>query len=437
MSPAPQAGPTGRKELEQYVGLGRSALQSHLRSAKMNPPEGVGRPPLQDFDASDMWPWIANWMKATFQTDIESLVVPQDKKHAFEAYPDAGDRGHYDLSSLLAPDGSIRLALAGDWGTGTDVAQQVADSMVRNNPEITIHLGDIYYVGTTPEVEQNCLGADTPNYKGVVWRKGSKGSFAMNGNHEMYSGGSGYFDDFLPHLGIATSRDQRQLRSYFCLETARWRILAVDTGYNSDTLSGDCHLEQILLDWLKTVIDPVRNRKPTIVLSHHQWFSGFGNGDYPKPATQIAPFFPTQEIVWLWGHEHRLAIYYKYKDPHSHLTAHGRCIGHAGMPIELPDPKYPNGDRAQRVEYWDGLTDLHPNRFRKLSDGTLVGTNGYAEMTIQGSTLTLEYLDADGNSVFKESFVPGGGASWDGTLVRTVLKDPQILGRIVYEDGSS
>jgi hypothetical protein len=433
MSAAPQAGPTGRKGLEEYVGLGRTALQSHLRSAKMNPPGDVGRPPLQAFDTSDIWPWFANWLKATCATDIESLVVPSDKKHPFEAYPDSGDRGHYDLSGLAAPDGSIRFAMAGDWATGTDVAQQVADSMVRNNPELTIHLGDIYYVGTAPEVEQNCLGTDTPNYQGVLWRKGSKGSFALNGNHEMYSGGNGYFDNFIPHLGIPTSRDQRQLQSYFCLETARWRILAIDTGYNADTLSGDCHLEQILLNWLKDVIDPVHNRKPTVVLSHHQWFSGFGNGDYPEPATQIAPFFQNQEIVWLWGHEHRLAIYYKYKDPQSHLAAYGRCIGHGGMPIEMPDAKYPNGDRAQRVEYWDGLTDLYPNRFRKLSDGTLVGTNGYAEMTIQDSTLTLEYLDADGNSVLKESFVSGGGAAWDGTLVRTVVTDPHILGQIIYE----
>jgi hypothetical protein len=159
----------------------------------------------------------------------------------------------------------------------------------------------------------------------------------------------------------------------------------------------------------------------------------FGDGDYPKPGTQIAPFFQNQEIVWLRGHEHRLAIYYKYKDPESHLTAYGKWIGHGGMPIEMPDAKYPNGDRAQRVEYWDGLTDLHPNRFRKLSDGTLVAANGYAEMTIQDSTLTLEYLDADGNSVLKENFEPGGDASWDGTLVRTVVSDPHILGQIIYE----
>jgi len=423
----------GRKALETYVGLSRSPLESHLRTAMTHPPAGVDRPPLQDFDNSDIGPWIVNWFKATFQTDIESLVVPADKKHALEAYPATGEQGHYDLSGLLAPNGSIRIALAGDWGTGTDIAQQVADSMVQPNPELTIHLGDIYYVGEDNEVKENCLGVSTANYQGVTWRKGNKGSFALNGNHEMYSGGLAYFNDFLPTLGIPTTQDKQQLRSYFCLETAVWRIVAIDTGYNSDTVSGDCTLPQPLMDWLKNTIDPVKNRKPTILLSHHQWFSGFGDGDYPKPANQVAPFFQNQEIVWLWGHEHRLAVYYKFKDPTNHLTAYGRCIGHGGMPIEMPDVQYPNGDRAQRVEYWDGLTDVYPNRFHKLADGTLVGTNGYAQMVIQDSNLTLEYLDADGTSVLKESFVPGGGATWDGTLVRTVVNDPHILNQITYE----
>jgi len=95
--------------------------------------------------------------------------------------------------------------LAGDWGTGTDIAQQVADFMVSTNPELTIHLGDIYYVGTESEVRQNCFGEDTPAYKGVLWKMGTKGSFALNGNHEMYSGGNGYFEDFLPKLGIPSS----------------------------------------------------------------------------------------------------------------------------------------------------------------------------------------------------------------------------------------
>jgi hypothetical protein len=401
--------------------------------AQENPPAGLEPPPLQDFDNQDIWPWITNWIKATYQVDIEGLFVSADKKHPFDSYPATGEQGHYDLSGLLAPDHSIRIALAGDWGTGTDVAQQVADSMASTNPELTIHLGDIYYVGTESEVRQNCFGEDTPAYKGVLWKMGTKGSFALNGNHEMYSGGNGYFEDFLPKLGIPSSQDKQQLASYFCLETPVWRILAIDTGYNSDTLFGDCKLEQKFLDWLGNVIDPVRNRKPTVLLSHHQWFSGFADGDYGKPADQIAPFLKNQEIIWLWGHEHRLALYYKYKSPDNHLTAYGRCIGHGGMPIELPDANYPNGARAQRVEYWDGATDIYPNRFHKLGDGTVVGTNGYVEMVIKDSTLTLEYLDADRTSLLKESFVPGGGASWDGTLVRTVVNDPHILNQITYE----
>jgi hypothetical protein len=433
MPQMPRVSASGRKAMENFTGLGRTAMQSHFRAALDNPPPGVTRPPLQNFDTGDIWPWITNWIKATFQTDIEGLFVPADKKHSLPTYPATGERGHYDLTGMLAPDGSIRIALAGDWATGTDVSQQIADSMVSTSPELTIHLGDIYYVGQESEVRQNCLGEDTPTYKGVFWRKGTKGSFALNGNHEMYSGGNAYFDDFLNTLGIPGSADQKQLSSYFCLETPVWRVLAIDTGYNADTLSGDCKLEQSLLDWVHQVIDPVHNRKPTALLSHHQWFSGFGDGDYGKPADQIAPFLEDQEIVWLWGHEHRLAVYYKYKSPDNRLTAYARCIGHGGMPIEMPDAQYPNGERDQKVEYWDGLTDLFPARFQKLGDGTLAATNGYAQMVIQGPVLTLEYLDADRTSVLKESFAPGGGAKWDGTLVRTVVNDPQILNKIIYE----
>ena len=434
MGSAPQTSPTGRRALENYTKLGRNPVQSLYRSALDNPPAGLPHPPLQGFDDSNALAWISSWLKATYQTDIGSLFHAADKKHVFEAYPATGEQGHYDLSGLLAADGSIRIAIAGDWGTGTDVSQQVADSMTANNPELTIHLGDIYYVGFDNEVKQNCLGQSTTTYQGVTWLHGSKGSFALNGNHEMYSGGNGYFNDFLPTLGIPTSQDQKQLRSYFCLETPVWRILAIDTGYNSDTISGDCKLEQALLDWLKNVVNPLQHPKPTVLLSHHQWFSGFHNGDYPKPAEQIAPFFKNQEVVWLWGHEHRLALYYKYRDPDTHLTAYGRCVGHGGMPMEMPDASdYPSGERAQRVEYWDGLTDIYPHRFQTLSDGTLIGTNGYVEMAIQGRTLTLEYLDADRTSILKESFEPGGGANWDGSLVRAVVNDPHILNKITYE----
>ena len=43
--------------------------------------------------------------------------------------------------------GEIRIALAGDWGTGTDEAAQVAALIEAWRPHYSIHLGDIYYVG--------------------------------------------------------------------------------------------------------------------------------------------------------------------------------------------------------------------------------------------------------------------------------------------------
>jgi hypothetical protein len=415
---------SGRRALANYVGLGRTAVESHFRMAVDNLPPGAAYPKLQNFDDSRGWAWFKSWLAATYRMDIESFFVPAEKKHPFDPYPLAGERGHYDLSTMLAPDNSIRIAFAGDWGTGTDEAQRIADNMVAPNPELTIHLGDVYYVGLDAEVKENCLGHDTHIYKGVFWRNGSKGSFALNGNHEMYSGGNGYFDTFLPTLGIPTSQDKQQLRSYFCLETPGWRILAIDTGYNSANLFGNCKLDDNLIDWLRTVIDPVKNRKPTVLLSHHQWFSDFGDDAYETPADQMAEFLKDQEIIWLWGHEHRLSLYNKYKGSNG-ITAYARCIGHGGTPVEIRQPTVD----VHQVEYYDASNQ----RTQTLEDGTVVGLNGYVQMVIKDSTLTLEYLDIHKTSLLKESFQAGGAGNWDGTLVGTVLSDPAILQHVSYE----
>lgn len=134
----------------------------------------------------------------------------------------------------------------------------------------------------------------------------------------------------------------------------------------------------------------------------------------------------------MWGQESRLVLFYLYQSSSNGLAAFGRCTGHAGAPVRLASAAYPNEDVPWRVEYWDN-PDLHPERFRELVDGTRVGTNGFAEMTIQGPSLTLEYFDADRTSVFKESFAPRGEGVWDGTLARTVSHDPGILNLMIYQ----
>ena len=76
-------------------------------------------------------------------------------------------------------------------------------------------------------------------------------------------------------LGLAGEEDG-QVASYFCLDLEHWRILGLDTGYNSvglpilsmipgvntiPAVGGDCHLPQELLGWLASVVDPARERR--------------------------------------------------------------------------------------------------------------------------------------------------------------------------------
>src|SRR5258708_12352297 len=81
-----------------------------------------------------------------------------------------------------------RVSIAGDWGTGTNEAECVAERIKEFDPHFTIHIGDIYYVGDPQSVNENCLGIKNPNnnYDPVRCPSGSKASFALNGNPTMY-----------------------------------------------------------------------------------------------------------------------------------------------------------------------------------------------------------------------------------------------------------
>ncbi|MHC4973509.1 MAG: metallophosphoesterase, partial [Planctomycetota bacterium] len=91
-----------------------------------------------------------------------------------------------DSHGLIEMEGST-IALAGDWGSGTYSAYQVADRIRELEPDYTVHLGDVYYSGTKEEFDRYFLPED-------AWPEGKKGTFALNGNHEMYSGGRAYFE---------------------------------------------------------------------------------------------------------------------------------------------------------------------------------------------------------------------------------------------------
>ena len=298
--------------------------------------------------------------------------------------------------------------------------------MAATNPDLTIHLGDVYYVGDAPEIAENCFGASTDNFSGVTWPHGARGSFALNGNHEMYANGKPYFTTLLSSLGMPAG-PPGQLASFFCLETEAWRIIAMDTGYNSvgipilslipginhiPAIGGDCHLEKSLLTWLRGTVKPKAPRKATLLLSHHQYYTAFTDQAYTQPAKQLMEFFDDQEVVWMWGHEHRLGIYDKFGISGG-ITAYGRCVGHSGMPVDLgtPDPK------KAPLQLYDR------DRSHSIGNGSQVGENGFVNLTIAGPDLTLDYRDIRNTQLLVETFTADG----TGGISRAVISDPGIL----------
>jgi hypothetical protein len=299
------------------------------------------------------------------QWATQYLLHILEGRHPFPTYG-PGATGMFEI-----PD-PVHIALAADWGTGTDSAYRVGDIIAERHPEITIHLGDVYFTGAGAEFDDYFLPDS-------CWPRGTLATYALNGNHEMYSGGHGYFDRALPRLG--------QPASYFCLHNAHWRIVALDSGYHSTRGLGrlfgdDTRLHEATLRWLASVVcaDPT-DRRPMILLSHHQWFSAFDDREYPALGEALAPYLPSVAL-WFWGHEHRLAGYAPYA-PTGGTPIRARCIGHGGMPVELGAPLRKPSRKPVFID--------------ERKAGTLgsddIGFCGFAMLRFAGPTLSIDYID--------------------------------------------
>ena len=415
----------GGKDLQDFENLSRAPATSFVQkqalpTAPREEPLAPQPKPnvfqkLRTFAAADWRRWIADYVRHRI-----------GRRHPFPAYAaEDRDRGVYPLRGDAGSDEEpVRIALAGDWGTGTDEAFRIAEIIKSRDPHYTIHLGDVYFVGDPAEVNENFLGVANPrhDYTPCTWPIGANGAFALNGNHEMYARGYGYFDLMLPALGRKVDgRMQGQKASFFCLENRYWRVIGLDTGYHSVgvpileyVFQPDCRLPQKLVDWLREVVRPNEDRRGLILLSHHQYCSRFDRA-YGKAAEQLAALID-RPVLWFWGHEHRLAIYEKFEAAHS-VTAFGRCLGHGGMPVDLPPAKIT--DAACEVEFVDRR--VYPNK-----EGLTIGMNGFAELTLVGNRLEVAYVDIGRTVVFSEAWVAGndgeiarvaaGRAAWAGAV---------------------
>jgi hypothetical protein len=391
--------------------VGRTALASQIQQiATEEAPPGAKYPNLVAF--LKFWKWIIPYLRDWIHSNAP-----------YETYS-GGRTGIFPIT-LSAEEGPLTIAMAADWGTGTLEAETVAENVKASSPHCTLHLGDVYYVGEASEIRENCLGKPTTKYTGVDWPTGSLGSFALMGNHEMYSGGEGYYRTFLKTLGLLNpdkSVRDPQSASYFCLDTGHWLVLGLDTGYHSGGIPGltavpvvnsisflnvDARFDDKMMAWLKQTVKTVQGngtKKPTLLLTHHQPFSSFEHA-FIKPAKQLAQtgLFDGQDLVWLYGHEHRLTVYKKQVIADS-LNTYPRCIGHGGMPVEVTVVNQPKPE----ISYYDPRQ--HP--IDKDDPDTMVGYNGHVVLIFSGAALTIEYHDILSNNVLlTETFIPNASGA--------------------------
>lgn len=281
-----------------------------------------------------------------------------------------------------------RVILVSDWGSGLPRAQKVAaairdeldDADAALRDKHVIHLGDVYYSGLPREYESNFL-AYWP-----VQRKEAEtiSSWCLNANHDMYSGGWGYFD----YLLRDDVRFQRHMdssgvpSSFFSLENEHWLLLGLDTGYHENLIFDAHDLYGGQAAWVSGRLAAVPS-KNGILLSHHQPFSAYERGGKQILDKLSVPLKAGRVRAWFWGHEHRCVLYEEKEN-----IACPRCVGYGGIPFHIPGAP-PAG---VLYEYRRGFPDLLEswNYF------------GFVVLDFEDDIINVRYVNERGNKHHEE-----------------------------------
>lgn len=404
-SPEPQDGQSAEKPYEDFVYMPRSRAVSLLQSSlelwltEQAPQHVSYEPPPDDrrgagqeiavtgaympdfpLEESDDRRWFGRfetstpkvfsdprWVSAVFAMAWGKAVG----KHPFNPDPAV-------LDEELRPD--ARFIVMGDWATGIDRALKVRDQIARELErglerglqQQVVHLGDVYYSGWKHEYESRLLEPwPVPQDQRELI-----GSWTLNGNHDMYSGGHGYFDTCLKDERFAPQGQS----SWFRMDTPNWRIIGLDTAWKDSDLQEP--QPQQVAEWIASA-----GKRRIMLLSHHQLLSAYSHG-IPILGQRLAPVLSNGGIdAWFWGHEHRCVLY----EPTGGLE-HGRCVGHGGVPEYMPRTEH---DPYKPPSVWEF-------RGRKPKLGQPWNTFGFAVLDFDGPNIEVRYVDEDGNCVKRE-----------------------------------
>jgi calcineurin-like phosphoesterase family protein len=274
---------------------------------------------------------VLGWLSAAFD-----YMVAQAEVWKSIPYVEAPTPPDNSFVYSLPEQDSFRIGILGDWGTGEPVAQLVINAMMACNLDLIIHVGDVYYAGTTDEVQSNYVNM-------IAAARESCGSmvpiYNLPGNHDYYTKGKPFFDALACiNTGTAFPNSPStsvpvQGASFFSLCNSWLQLQGMDTGYYDSDLwdvSNDTtmlHTDEAA--WhLQQLNDAESAGRTVFLFSHHQpWsaFLGIGTGtgiagDAEAIASmQMASYnvnlqaqlanVPLDTVrAWFWGHEHVLEV---------------------------------------------------------------------------------------------------------------------------------
>jgi hypothetical protein len=313
-------------------------------------------------------------------------------------------------------DGTVKIAIIGDWGTGTYPAsthgdgQQAADVLktaVDLNPDYIIHLGDTYYAGTSkkrlPPGEEKANLVDlwanlTPGFPAGRF-------FALNSNHEMYGGAFGLYNDALDKPIFAAQGGL----TYFALQFKNWLLGGIDSAYFSPSITylkgglgstaKDPHQYKFLQDFSSYAADKKMN---TLLMSHHNPITTFADGLFGPLWGDVTGTGKLMPDYWYWGHIHLGAVYSDtapiWKQLKLANPPKARCIGHSAIPVATPWG-FSEPENAGAADWWAATPKKTPldTNTEKLQWADRI-KNGFAIITLSDGSISEAIYDQDSST---------------------------------------
>jgi hypothetical protein len=380
------------KPIEEEVYIPQDRIVSLFQSALEEYYEKVAREMVQGGTAGRQL--VGSRVPIT-DRELVGVAGPEGQRKLFEQFSvtDAGwssvlvaegiraARGWRDFNPQPADPITIsnraRIVLVADWATGIPRAQKVGAAIRQElfgdggggREQHVIHLGDVYYAGWEREYRNRFL----PYWPVKQGEEGQVSSWCLNGNHDMYSGGFGYFDYLLADPRFA----RQQGSSFFSMQNDHWSILGLDTAYDDESLRDPQP------EWVERTL--TSSGRAGLLLSHHQLFSAY---DLVKPLIfeRVSRVVAAGRVrAWFWGHEHRCALY-KGRDG----VQYARCVGHGGVPTYAPSAPTPP---TVLYEFRDSFGGF----FEKWS------LFGFAVLDFEDDRIQVRYLNEDGQQHHKET----------------------------------